>query len=90
MGRNTMWGLLIAFGAVGGLISLSLREAAEPTIKPALLKRRLAKLARTPRKALTLDQAEDGVVLSRRLKESDLERRFVTVASSLRSKRPKK
>ena len=84
-----MWGLLISIGAVSGFVVLAHHQAAEPTIKPALLKLRLSRLARMPKKKLTLDQAEDGVVLSRRLGEPDLERRFAAVARSLRSKRPK-
>ena len=85
-----MWGLLMAIGAVGGFVMLAQHEVAEPTIKPALLKLRLSRLARMPKGKLTLDQAEDGVVLSRRLKEPDLERRFATVANSLRKRRPER
>jgi hypothetical protein len=85
-----MWGLLISIGAVGGFVVLAHHQAAEPTIKPALLKLRLARLARMPEGKLTLDQAEDGMVLSRRLGEPDLERRFATVARSLKAQRPKK
>ena len=85
-----MWGLFITIGAISGLVVLAHRQAAEPTIKPALLRMRLAKLARMPGNSLTLDQAEDGVVLSRKLGEPDLERRFAAVVKSLRSKRPKR
>ena len=85
-----MWGLLISIGAVSGFVVLAHHQAAEPNIKPALMKLRLARLARIPGRKLTLDQAEDGVVLSRRIGEPDLERRFAKVAASLRSKRPKK
>ena len=85
-----MWGLILSIGAVSSLVVVAHHQAAEPTIKPALMKHRLARLARMPRKKLTLDQAEDGVVLSRRLGEPDLERRFAAVAKSLRTKRPMK
>lgn len=85
-----MWGLLMAIGTVSGLVMLAQHEAAEPTIKPALMKHRLARLSRMPKGRLALDQAEDGVVLSRRLGEPDLEKRFASVARSLRSKRPKR
>jgi len=85
-----MWGLFITISAISGLVVLAHRQAAEPTIKPALMKLRLASLARMPERKLTLDQAEDGVVLSRRLGEPGLERQFAMVASSLRSRRPKK
>jgi hypothetical protein len=85
-----MWGLFITIGAVVGFVVLAHQQAAEPTIKPGLVKIRLAWLARIPERKLTLDQAEDGVVLSRRLGEPDLERRFAAVAMSLRPQRPKK
>ena len=82
-----MWGLLLSIGAIGGFVVLAHHQAAEPTIKPALMRHRLARM---PKNKLTLDQAEDGVVLSRRLSEPDLERRFAKVATSLRSRRTKK
>ena len=85
-----MWGLILSIGAIGGFVVLAHRQASEPTIKPALMKLRLARLSRMPVKKLTLDQAEDGVVLSRRLGEPDLERQFAAVARSLRSQRPKR
>ena len=85
-----MWGLIFAIGTIGSLVALAHHQAVEPTIATSLMKRRLAKLARMPSRKLTLDQAEDGVVLSRRLEEPDLERRFASAARSLRSKRPRK
>ena len=85
-----MWGLFITIGAISGLVVLAHHQAAEPTIKPAILRLRLSRLASMPSGKLTLDQAEDGVVLSRRLGEPELERQFAMVASSLRSRRPKK
>ena len=84
-----MWGLITALVAVGSLIAIAQHEAAEPTIKPAIWKLRLAKLASLPKKKITLDQAEDGVILSRRLGEKDLEKRFEGLARDLRTKRPK-
>jgi len=84
-----MWGLITALVAVSSLVAIAQHEAAEPTIKPAIWKLRLAGLARAPRKKITLDQAEDGVILSRRLGERDLEKRFETLAKVLRKKRPK-
>jgi len=85
-----MWGVLIAFALVGGLVKLSFREATEPVIKPAVEKLRLAKLAKMPPSLLTLDQAEDGMVLSRRLGEKELERRFAAVVKGLKSHRGKR
>ena len=84
-----MWGLITALMAVGGLIAIAQHEATEPTIKPAIWKLRLAKLALLPRRKITLDQAEDGVILSRRLGEKDLERQFEELATILRKRRPR-
>jgi hypothetical protein len=84
-----MWGLITALVAVGSLIAIAQHEAAEPTIKPAIWKLRLARLAALPRMKITLDQAEDGVILSRRLGEKNLEKRFEDMAKVLRKKRPK-
>ena len=85
-----MWGLIIALVAVGSLVAIAQHETAEPTIKPAIWKLRLARLASLPRKKITLDQAEDGVILSRRLGEKDLEGRFEELAKVLRKRRPKR
>jgi hypothetical protein len=82
-----MWGLITAFAVVGSLVAAAYREKSEPFIKPALQKARLALLAGTPANQLTLAQAEDGVVLSRKLGESDLERRFAAVAMQLKKGR---
>ena len=80
----------MTIGAVGGFVALAHRQAAEPTIKPALLKLRLSRLAKMPVKNLTLDQAEDGMVLSRKFNEPDLEREFAKVATMLKSRRSKR
>jgi hypothetical protein len=84
-----MLAMIIAFAAVGGFVAFAYRESDKPVVKPALRKLRLARLARIPTNKITLDEAEDGVVLSRRLGERDLERRFAKVARNLRSKRPR-
>jgi len=80
-----MWGLLTAFAAVGGLVAVAGREKDEPFIKPALRRARLAMLSKIPIGKLTLEQAEDGVVLSRKLGERDLESRFAMVARRLKA-----
>jgi hypothetical protein len=84
-----MWALVTALAAVGGLVVLACHEKDEPSIKPALEKLKLARLARLPTSRLSLDEAEDGVVLSRRLGEKDLEKRFAAVAFALRKQRRK-
>lgn len=85
-----MVGMLIVFAAVGGFVALACRDADEPIVRPALRKARLARLARIATNRITLDQAEDGVVLSRQFGERDLEKHFTMVVKSLRAKRPKK
>jgi hypothetical protein len=82
-----MWGLVIALATVGGLVRIAFHEAVEPTIRPAVMRMRLARLARMPADRLTLDQAEDGMVLSRRLGEEDLGRRFAEVAAIIKAHR---
>jgi hypothetical protein len=82
-----MWGLITAFAVVGSLVAVAYREKADPVIKPALQKSRLAMLARMPASRLTLDQAEDGMVLSRKFEEHDLEKRFAAVAKQLKKGR---
>jgi hypothetical protein len=85
-----MVGMLIVFAVVGGFVVLACRDSDEHFVKPALRKARLARLARIATNKITLDQAEDGVVLSRQFGEHDLEKRFTAVVKSLRARRPKK
>ena len=82
-----MWGLVIAFLSVGGLIKFAYGQKEEPTVKPALRRARLIKLARIPVERLTLDQAEDGVVLSRQFEAPELEKRFRKVSEKLKRDR---
>lgn len=85
-----MLGLLMTFAAVGGFVALACRDSDEHIVKLALRKARLARLARIATNKITLDQAEDGVVLSRQFGEHFWEKHFTTVVKSLRAKRPKK
>ena len=85
-----MLGLLMTFAAVGGFVALACRDADEHIVKLALRKTRLVRLARIATNKITLDQAEDGVVLSQQFGEHDLEKRFTMVVKNLRAKRPKK
>lgn len=79
-----MLGLLLPLALVAGLVKLAWREKEEPVIKPAVMRAKLSLLARVPRGKLRLDQAEDGVVLSRRLGERELEKRFTAEALRLK------
>lgn len=71
-----MLGLLVPLALVAGLVKLAWREREEPVLHEAVARARLAKILGTPRGKLKLDQAEDGVVLSRRLGRPRLEREF--------------
>lgn len=79
-----MWALVIAFLSVGGLVKFAYRQKEEPTVKPALRRARLIRLARIPTERLTLDQAEDGMVLSRQFEAPELEKRFRGEAEKLK------
>lgn len=85
-----MLAMIIAFAAVGGFMAFAYRESDKPVVKPALQKLRLARLARISTNKITLDEAEDGVVLSRRFGEHDLEKRFAKVVRDLREQTTKK
>jgi hypothetical protein len=73
-----MWGLLAAIGSVGLLVRTALTEKSDdPVLRPALQRRRLAKiLTASRRRRLTRTEAEDGLVLARRLGEDALAEKF--------------
>ena len=72
-----MGAILLAFGLVGGIVGLAAAQADNPTIRRFLQKRRLTSLARKPDGKLTLLEAEDGVLLSRRYMQEDPSNRFL-------------
>ena len=84
-----MWGLLAALGVVAGLARLATVEKSDdPVLRPALQRRRLAKIvAESGRRRLTRTEAEDGLVLSRRLGEGRLARRFEALVRDARESR---
>ncbi len=79
--------IFLGLGLIGGLVSLAIRQAKEPTIKPALEKRKLIVLAKIPRHKLTLSQAEDGVVLARRFSSPVLEKEFLKIVEKIKRKK---
>lgn len=81
-----MWALLIALGFVGGLVRVAWGQADEPTIRPAWRKTKLIRLARIPPRLLKLDQAEDGLVLSREFEAPELAAKFNAAAARLKRK----
>lgn len=80
-----MWALVIAFLSVGGLVKFAYGQKEEPTVRPAIRRARLIRLAKMPVAKLTLDLAEDGLVLSREFEVSVLERRFRAVVERLKT-----
>jgi hypothetical protein len=83
-----MWGLLAALGSVGLLARVAMVEKSDdPVLRPALQRKRLSGiLAASERRRLTRAEAEDGLVLSRRLGEAGLARRFEREVSELRKR----
>jgi len=79
--------VLVALGLIGGIVAFAVRETLDPTVKPYFMKKKLAALAKKKDSELKLDEAEDGIVLARRLNLPALERRFLLVAQALRKKR---
>ena len=72
-----MGAILLAFGLVGGIVGLAAAQADNPTIKRFLEQRRLGLLAKKRDGKLTLLEAEDGVLLSRRYMGEKPSNRFL-------------
>jgi len=79
-----MLGALIVIGAAVGLMKFGLHEAIGPSRSERIQRARLVMLSRFSDEALTLDEAEDGAVLSRRFQCPELEKRFAARAQKLR------
>lgn len=79
-----MLALLLALGAVAGIVKLAYGQQEDPTIRRALERRRLLHLARKRDGRLTLPEAEDGVILAKRHGETLLARRFAKLVLSKR------
>jgi hypothetical protein len=79
-----VFGFIAVLGGIYGLVAFAMREKEDPVLKPAVMRARLAGLARIPAGRLNLDQASDGVVLSRRLGERELLMRFARAEARLR------
>jgi hypothetical protein len=73
-----VWGLVAALGSVGLLVRFALTEKSDdPVLRPALQRGRLARILKASRRRrLTRTEAEDGLVLCRRLGEDELARWF--------------
>ena len=78
--------VLLAFGLVLGLISLSKSQAEDPTVRRFLQKRRLGIIAGNPDQQLTRLEAEDGKILAERFGEKALAERFTKLVASLKKR----
>ena len=84
-----MWAILIGVLFAGGLIKFACEQKEEPTVKIALRRSKLVLLVNIPAKYLTLNQAEDGMVLAREFHTPELEKRFGAAAEKLKATRNK-
>jgi len=79
-----MWGIAAAAALTYGLIRAAL---AEPARRRWMLERRLEHLRRVSPEGLSVDQAEDGAVIARRLGHKELEAYFKDRVSILKKQR---
>jgi hypothetical protein len=84
-----MWAVIIGILFVGGLVKFAYGQNEEPTLKPALRRAKLIRLARISSDHLTLDEAEDGMVLAREFDAPALGKQFAAVVVKLKVLRNK-
>lgn len=82
-----MGALLLALGLVGGIVGLAVNQADNPTIKRFMRKRLLLSIARKPDSAISLEEAENALVLSRQFDSRFLLARFTKLVASLKTQR---
>lgn len=80
-----MFQLILALSAVGLLVGKAIMKAAGPSTKPLDERYKLERLKL--RKVITLDEAEDGLVLARRYNDKGAMVRFQIEISKLKKKR---
>jgi hypothetical protein len=81
-----MFPILFGLGAIAGLVGYAIRRATGPSTKPLDERYKLERLKM--RKVLTLDEAEDGLVLARRYGDRKAQLRFQIEVIRLRKLRP--
>jgi hypothetical protein len=84
--------LLVGLGAVAALVATAISRANGPAKKPLADREKLEKLKMkgTPQTGfLTLDEAEDGLVLARRFGDVAAQGKFAAVVARLKPKRMK-
>ena len=82
-----MAALLLALGLVSGIVGLAVGQADNPSIRRFLQRRRLDEIARKPDHRVTLPEAEDAVIIARRLDEKLLFTRFTKLVASMKHNR---
>lgn len=80
-----MFPIVFGIGAIAGLVGYAIRRATGPSTKPLDERYKLERLKM--RKVLTLDEAEDGLVLARRYNDAKARVRFQIEVGRLRKKR---
>jgi hypothetical protein len=82
-------GVLVALGAVAGLVKIAIARTTRPVRKTTWAEARLAKLERKlVARTIRLDEAEDGLVLARKLGRKDLTPGFAKAIFVMRKIRP--
>ena len=77
-----MGAILLALGLVAGIVRLAISQADDPSIKRFLQRKRLDAIARKPDSAITLSEAEDALVLARRLGDGKMASRASKLVAS--------
>jgi hypothetical protein len=80
-----MFPLILAIGAVAGLVGYGIRRSTGPSTKPMDERMKLERLKM--RQILTLDEAEDGLALARRYGDKRSEVRFKIEVLKLKKRR---
>jgi hypothetical protein len=74
--------ILLALGLVAGIVGLAKNQADDPSIKRFLQRKRLDAIALKPDSAITLSDAEDALVLARRLGDGKMAARASKLVAS--------
>jgi len=82
-----MGALLFALGLVSGIVGLAVNQADNPTIKRFMRKRLLLGIARKPDSAISLEEAENALVLSRQFNSQFLQTRFTKLVATMKTQR---
>jgi hypothetical protein len=69
-----MWGLLLTFGLISGIVKFAWGQSEDPTVKRRLRAMRLAALMQ--KQTLNKAEIEDGLVLARQFKEDGFRRKL--------------